>query len=192
MKGVLSGLSDAEKKLLSDFTNPDRNYLGKQALKAKVVATLHAPNSSGLASNVSEKVTATKTVGDPVVISAGKFFTSDADLSLNYGSSVFDVVRSYSSQEYPDGALGKNWSSVFDARIIRGFGDGDYNLLKQKIEECKLSYAAACEEVCYSGVSVDCTVEMNDAANQIAELEKLCKEFEEGKNKNSELNKYVA
>ena len=192
LKGVLSGLSDAEKKLLSDFTNPDRNYLGKQALKAKVVATLHAPNSSGLASNVSEKVTATKTVGDPVVISAGKFFTSDADLSLNYGSSVFDVVRSYSSQEYPDGALGKNWSSVFDARIIRGFGDGDYNLLKQKIEECKLSYAAACEEVCYSGVSVDCTVEMNDAANQIAELEKLCKEFEEGKNKNSELNKYVA
>ena len=106
---------------ISAFWSGNKKLLAESSDNIKTFKSSFVRDSSPAVKNVSERVFPEKTVGDPVMITAGKFFTSDTDLTLDYGSSVFEITRFYTSQDYPNGALGKNWASVFDSRIMSLF-----------------------------------------------------------------------
>ena len=129
---------------ISAFWSGNKKLLAESSDNIKTFKSSFVRDSSPAVKNVSERVFPEKTVGDPVMITAGKFFTSDTDLTLDYGSSVFEITRFYTSQDYPNGALGKNWASVFDSRIIRGTGVENCAKLKNMLSEYESNYESLC------------------------------------------------
>ncbi len=79
-----------------------------------------------------EEGKAVTVVGDPVLFSKGLYTTSECDLSIAVGTSVFSVRRNYTSsssdstglQRY--GSFGRKWSTNLDCRIIRCRSDFDF------------------------------------------------------------------
>ncbi len=56
--------------------------------------------------------------GDPVLITTGKYIIEESDLFLS--SSIFDIKRTYISDNSISGNLGFGWHSSLDTRLIRG------------------------------------------------------------------------
>ena len=174
------------------FAKRDKKLLSESSNNIKTFMSSFVRDSSPAVKNVSEEVFPEKTVGDPVMITAGKFFTSDTDLTLNYGNSVFEISRFYTSQDCPNGVLGKNWSSVFDSRIIRGTGVENCVQLKKMLSDYETNYESLCSTLRSTGLNPDFVQEAKDVAAQISDLKNRIAEIENAASVNPELNKYVA
>ncbi len=177
---------------ISAFWSGNKKLLAESSDNIKTFKSSFVRDSSPAVKNVSERVFPEKTVGDPVMITAGKFFTSDTDLTLDYGSSVFEITRFYTSQDYPNGALGKNWASVFDSRIIRGTGVENCAKLKNMLSEYESNYESLCSTLRSTGLNPEFVQEAKNVATQISDLKNQIEKIENAANINPDLNKYVA
>ena len=181
------------KKINSEMDDHSKSSLS-EILEAyeKIKTSVSGLNliEQGPVEKAKEKVFPSKTVGDPVMITDGKFYTGDIDISVNYGSSVFDVKRNYTSQEYPDGALGKNWHSSFDSRIIRGTSSKSYDYLKGKLAEYEKKYSSSRTTLISNGGDLKSVKEAGNIASQISRIKRRVEKLEELSKINSQQNIY--
>ncbi len=174
---------------ISNFFSTVKEFVSKGFTAIKTAVTSLVTNVSNMVKSLVAKIFPSKTVGDPVVITDGKFYSSDIDMSVNFGSSTFELNRNYSSQEYPNGALGKNWSSVFDTRIIRGTCSDNLKILKAKLAECEAAYVENSYQLNSNGLNSNYVSEAVEANQQIDYLRRLVAEGERNIGK-AEFNKY--
>lgn len=71
-------------------------------------------------SNTISNLTPPATVGDPVLISSGKYYINQTDETVVAGKNEFNVDRKFVSSQRDEGAFGHAWTSSLDTRIIRG------------------------------------------------------------------------
>ncbi len=174
----------------SFFTRAKNFVVGGFEKIGEIIIKVATVIDAGVKSIV-EKIMPKKTVGDPVAITAGKFYTNDVDYSVKYGNSIFDITRSYSSQEFPNGAFGKNWTSVFDERIIRGTGVDYLNDLKTSLANYEKDFESYYNSV-KPYVSNPYTIpEIIELKNNVDSLKAMVSKMESSANVNPGLNIYT-
>lgn len=167
-----------------------KNFLSKQFESIKTAVTGFVNYVASSVKNIFNKVSPSKTVGDPVMITSGKYYTNETDLTVNYGINEFEVTRNYSSQEYPNGAFGKNWSSVFDTRIIRGTKKTELDELKKLLSSSQSEINSYKSAIISNGGSTNIP-ELEEAQSKLTRLSTIVNFIESNANKNQELNVYV-
>jgi len=138
-------------------------------------------------------------IGDPVLVSNGKYFLECEDISLNIGKSAFSIKRNYQSiskkeeiEDSNNGSFGSYWSSNLDSRIILGYSDSLINSIAKISEslESLYDYKSKMEEIekdTEDDEYIDVYEKINNLINEREKL--LCDANQSEKAKN--LNKYT-
>ncbi len=147
---------------------------------------------NALPSNVTEASEAPSLVGDPVFITAGKFFINDYDANFAWGINNYTVFRNLISGNHLCGSYGHQWFCSLDTRIIRGTNNSELEKIKAEIkkQENEIKNTSNSISSISSYYRSDLKAELEDVKAKVKAAKIKLQKMEEDSIKNKELNKF--
>ncbi|MCR5318760.1 MAG: hypothetical protein K6E22_11090 [Treponema sp.] len=147
---------------------------------------------STLPSNVTEATEAPSLVGDPVFITAGKFFINDYDANFTWGPNNYTVFRNLVSGNHLCGSYGNQWFCSLDTRIIRGRNNSELEKIKAEIkkQEKEIKNTSNSISSISSNFRPGLRAELDDVKAKVKAAKIKLQKMEEDSIKNKELNKF--
>lgn len=175
VKNINSGESSNQKEIASLYEN-NENFLRPpfaidEKTESEILTTEDVDESQAEIDN------ADVTVGDPVMITSGRYYNHVTDDSLTAGMNVFNVDRQHLSGEKDQGVFGYAWTSSLDTRIIRGRSKA-LETLHDKYVEGKKPYEEKIKELTSNSQQAPNYQEVQKYASLIAVYEDKLKEID--------------
>ncbi|MBP5437935.1 MAG: RHS repeat protein, partial [Treponema sp.] len=145
-----------------------------------------------LPSNATEEAKAPSLVGDPVFITAGKFFINDYDASFKWGINDFVLFRNLLSGNHSCGSYGNQWFCSLDTRIIRGTSTKGIEKIKEELveNEKELNRLSSSIYTLPMEYRSDLFTKYANAESRIKAARSKIQQMGKNAAKNKELNKY--
>lgn len=168
---------------------PDTSFISN----AIAVGILGTKSESSVKNSLASKEAETPAlIGDPVFITAGRFYINDYDASFNWGVNTFSLTRSLTSGNNTLGSYGSQWFCSLDTRIIRGENISETYDMESKLKDLKRKVSEKSNEVSklYYSFQSDAKKRISKCYDEIENQNDKIKKLRNKTSENAALNKF--